>query len=1476
MTTTRRVSKGCLALSLVFFLLLVAAPLACADSTWTGTGADANWSTTANWQSASGPAAGAADGTLTFPSMTCSSTCSSSNDLSGVALTGLVIDGKTSYDITGSGVTLGSGGITTTGSGANLAASWNAPIALTSPQNWSIGGGGQLALAGGVSGSADSLDADMSADTILAFDSDDEIGAFTAGGAGFVSLGGGASLNGTDGNPVNITSGSYLQQTGNATVGPLTSTGGNLTIGSAFGTDVLTVNGAANLASSGSSEFGVSPSSSSLLSASGNVSLGGSLSLQSCTALSSGTYTLVQTTGGSLTGTFVGVPEGAVLTATCLGSTAEGTLQIHYTSTSVTATVLAPTTTSLSTPSPAASATNQTVTLTANVTASSGTPTGTVEFDAGGQPISGCTAQALTSGSATCQTSFTASSSPETLTATYTPASGAAFEGSSTGSATSLTVSPDATTTVASASATTSFTGQSVTYTATVAPADAGASEPSGPVAFADSGNPISSCAAQPLAAGASSSTATCTITYASIGSHTITATYGGDTNFAGSAASGGLTVDVLAPTPLGFTQNWGSYGAGEGQLEDPDGVAAYGGDIYVADFSNNRVDEFTSSGSFVSSFGSAGSGNGQLTQPQGIAVDPTNGDIYVADAGNRRVEEFDSSGNYLATIGAGTVGYTTQIAVNGNGNVYVASYSPAMVAEFDSSGTYVRSFGTDGGTGPGQLSEPWGVAVNASGDVYVSDYDNDRISEFDPTGSFIAAWGWGVSDGANQFETCTASCEAGVAGDGAGQLDDPANLAIDGSGDVWVIEQQDARIDEFTSSGGFVQAAGWGVADGQSQFETCTAGCQAGLSGTGAGQLSGGYGLGSDGAGDLYVADGNEIDQFALAAPANATAPSISGTAQDGQVLTAAPGVWAPAAGSYDYAWYDCSAASAGTDGTGCNQIPEATSSTYALTPADVGHSIEVSTSGTNGVGSSSPVPSTVTGPVQALVPANAGGEGAPTITGAAQDGQTLTAVPGTWTGSTPITYSYQWVECDGTGSACTPLSGATGTAYTLTGSDVGHELELTVTASNATLSGGGSNSADSAPTSAVGGVAPPAPSMQSAPANPSGSRSASFSFAGVSGATFACSLDGAAPTPCTSPVELSPLSDGQHTFTVAQTSEGLTSTPASYSWTVTTAPPGAPTIVGGPDPESGPGPATIQFETDPGASAECSVDGGEFAACTSPVTLTNLSLGPHTFAVRQTDEAGVTSSAAIRTWRIDLNFEPGPVGANEESVTGLLNPQLAVGASEPIAVGCQLARGSLQQCTVAAYADPAQAGIAAVELIGTGQTAYTVRGHQSAVVEITLNALGRELMKKHPAGLKTTFSITARPFDTSSVSRTTTQSTLLPPELLVVPGAGLFPGGAAKLDTAARRYVKAVVQLIAGATRVRCLGYTDNSLGGARAHRLGLTRARNVCKALVADGLTVPWSAISFGASDPRATNATAAGRAANRRVNIRAWFS
>ena len=74
-----------------------------------------------------------------------------------------------------------------------------------------------------------------------------------------------------------------------------------------------------------------------------------------------------------------------------------------------------------------------------------------------------------------------------------------------------------------------------------------------------------------------------------------------------------------------------------------------------------------------------------------------------------------------------------------------------------------------------------------------------------------------------------------------------------------------------------------------------------------------------------------------------------------------------------------------------------------------------------------------------------------APVVSGTSRDGQVLTATAGTWSGTGPFTYGYEWQRCDAAGNNCVAIPGATGSTYELTAADVGHTVRTGVTATNA-----------------------------------------------------------------------------------------------------------------------------------------------------------------------------------------------------------------------------------------------------------------------------------------------------------------------------------------------------------------------------------------------------------------------------------------
>lgn len=151
-------------------------------------------------------------------------------------------------------------------------------------------------------------------------------------------------------------------------------------------------------------------------------------------------------------------------------------------------------------------------------------------------------------------------------------------------------------------------------------------------------------------------------------------------------------------------------------------------------------------------------------------------------------------------------------------------------------------------------------------------------------------------------------------------------------------------------------------------------------------------------------------------------------------------------------------------------------------------------------------------------------------------------------------------------------------------------------------------------------------------------------FSFdSGERNADFDCSLDGAAYAACTSGATVGPIADGAHSFAVRahDRAGNIDASPAIFAWTVDTSTPDTQLVAG----PSGPQAATTAqftfFSPDAGAGAtfECKLDTGAFAACVSPRDLTGLGEGSHTFSVRVRDAVGnLDPSPATRTWLVDL----------------------------------------------------------------------------------------------------------------------------------------------------------------------------------------------------------------------------------------------
>jgi hypothetical protein len=196
---------------------------------------------------------------------------------------------------------------------------------------------------------------------------------------------------------------------------------------------------------------------------------------------------------------------------------------------------------------------------------------------------------------------------------------------------------------------------------------------------------------------------------------------------------------------------------------------------------------------------------------------------------------------------------------------------------------------------------------------------------------------------------------------------------------------------------------------------------------------------------GDMLLAL-TAVSLVLAAPPVNTDPPVISGPQEPfpGSVLTATPGTWTGAA-SVEAQWVHCDLTPT------CVPVAQGGTS-YTVQASDVGFGIEYLESArsadgeTRGVySSSSPI---VRAPRVVPVGDRPANQTVPKLTGWRIVGQTMTITTGTWSGTPPITYSYQWQRCN---RVCSDIAGATGPSYAATAADLDFFVACLVTATNA-----------------------------------------------------------------------------------------------------------------------------------------------------------------------------------------------------------------------------------------------------------------------------------------------------------------------------------------------------------------------------------------------------------------------------------------
>ena len=272
----------------------------------------------------------------------------------------------------------------------------------------------------------------------------------------------------------------------------------------------------------------------------------------------------------------------------------------------------------------------------------------------------------------------------------------------------------------------------------------------------------------------------------------------------------------------LSYASEFGSKGTGNGQFYWAAGSAIDGqGNIWITDETNDRVQKFSPTGSFLATYGKEGTGEVQFKGPAGIDINQSTGNVYIADTANNRIQELSSTGTYVRTFGtsgSGLLKHPDSVKIDSSGNVWVTDTGDNRIVEFSSTGTYMTAYGTKG-SGEDQFVEPVGIAFSGP-NLYISDHGNSRVEELSTEGKYLGQFGF--------------------KGSGSGEFYGPEGISADSAGNLYVVDGGDDRVEEFSSTGAFRAAFA--------------------AKGSGEGQLTNPTGISINAAGVMYVLDsGND-----------------------------------------------------------------------------------------------------------------------------------------------------------------------------------------------------------------------------------------------------------------------------------------------------------------------------------------------------------------------------------------------------------------------------------------------------------------------------------------------------------------------------------------------------------------------------------------------------------------------------------------
>jgi DNA-binding beta-propeller fold protein YncE len=180
----------------------------------------------------------------------------------------------------------------------------------------------------------------------------------------------------------------------------------------------------------------------------------------------------------------------------------------------------------------------------------------------------------------------------------------------------------------------------------------------------------------------------------------------------------------------------FGSEGREAGQFVFPVAVLEDGaGNLYVGEYGDHqRVQKFDGRGHFLLQFGRHGSGPGEFQRPSGLAL--RGGEVFVVDAFNDRIQVFSEAGEFRRILKLSdkfeSLSYPYDLRVTAEGLVYVIENRAARLTVMDLEGNLVGRYGTPGRNSQ-QFYQPWDLTVLTDGRILVADTGNHRLVELTP-----------------------------------------------------------------------------------------------------------------------------------------------------------------------------------------------------------------------------------------------------------------------------------------------------------------------------------------------------------------------------------------------------------------------------------------------------------------------------------------------------------------------------------------------------------------------------------------------------------------------------------------------------------------------------------------------------------------------------------------------------------------------